>query len=148
MNKNDKQQLVGGVTMFKVYRGKTSWFLVKQTDESEWELPKTIVRRGESSVRSVIRLMGEQAMVTAKVLEETGRTASVIKLNGKPVGQRIIYYLMAFKDASEILAFSSYQWLDFAKASKKLALKKEVQVLTNARDVLKEWDRTKGKKLA
>ena len=55
---------------------------------------------------------------------------------------------MAFKDASEILAFSSYQWLDFAKASKKLALKKEVQVLTNARDVLKEWDRTKGKKLA
>ena len=91
--------------MFKVYRGKTSWFLVKQTDESEWELPKTIVRRGESSVRSVIRLMGEQAMVTAKVLEETGRTASVIKLNGKPVGQRIIYYLMAFKDASEILAF-------------------------------------------
>jgi len=146
MNKNDKQQLVGGVTMFKISRGKTSWFLVKQTDESEWELPKTIVRRGESSVRSVIRLMGEQAMVTAKVLEETGRTAAVIKLNGKPVGQRIIYYLMVFKDASEILAFSDYQWLDFAKASKKLALKKEIQILKNARDVLKEWDRTKGKK--
>jgi hypothetical protein len=141
MLNKEKQLLVGGAALYKLSRGKVYWFLVKQNPDSDWELLKTNVRRGESSVRSIIRFTGEQAMMRTKVLEEAGRTTSVVKLGNKPVTQKTLYYLMVFKEAGEILGISSYQWLEYQKAVKKLALKKEQTILKAARDLQKEIDK-------
>ena len=89
-----KEILVGGSLVYKKDGGKTLWFIVKDNADSQWELSKTTVRRGESSVRSVIRVMAEQGGMKAKVFEEVGRVSSAVMHNGKPIDQRIIYYLL------------------------------------------------------
>ncbi len=137
----EKELLVSGATLYKVSRGKVFWFLVKQNQDSDWELPKTNVRRGESSVRAIIRFTQEQVLMRTKVLEETGRMVSVVKTNGRAIPQRTIYYLLVFKDGGEIIGFNDHQWLEYAKAVKKLSLKKEQTMLKSARDVLKELEK-------
>jgi ADP-ribose pyrophosphatase YjhB (NUDIX family) len=69
MQKNSNTVLVGGVVLFKDNRGKRYFLVVKQTADEKWELPKVTVRKGESSVRAVLRLTGELSGINAKVLE-------------------------------------------------------------------------------
>ncbi len=138
-----KDILVGGSVVYKKDNGKITWFLVRE-QEGDWEFPKTSVRRGESSVRSVIRAMSEQAGMKAKVLEEAGRTMKVILHNGKPVDQKIIYYLLIERGGGEVLGFDESSWMDYARAVKRLD-KKEAKILSSARQLQKEVEK-KAKK--
>lgn len=116
--------------------------LVKQKDEEGWEFPKITVRRGESSVRAAIRMTGEQAGMNARVLEEAGRFSGFATVNDKTIPQKHLYYIMLQKSGGEIMGFERFEWLEFDKALKKLAPKKEKDVLKNAKSVLKEWEKT------
>jgi hypothetical protein len=136
-----KEILVGGSLVYKKEGSKTLWFIVKDNSDSEWELSKTTVRRGESSVRSVIRAMAEQGGMKAKVLEEVGRVTTAVMHNGKPIDQRIIYYLLLERGGGEVLGFAEYKWCDYAQALKKLTTKKEQQLLTKAKDMAKEIEK-------
>jgi ADP-ribose pyrophosphatase YjhB (NUDIX family) len=69
MNKN--LVLVSGAIVFKEKRKKTTWFLSRQKDTDGWEIPKVLVRKGESSVRAALRMMGEKGGMTSKVLAAT-----------------------------------------------------------------------------
>ena len=140
MNK-DKDQLVSIGVIHKVYRGKLTWFVCKTNENGDWELPRTTVRRGESSVRAILRLTVEQALMRNRVLEEAYRTTAVVKTNGRAVTQKQIYYLMVQKEAGETLGFAGFHWLEYSKAIKKLASKKDQVALKNARDVLKELEK-------
>jgi ADP-ribose pyrophosphatase YjhB (NUDIX family) len=82
------------VCIFRENRGTLKWFLVKHNGEEEWEIPKVLVRKGESSVRAVLRMMGEKGNMTTRVLEEAGRFGGITTVNGKKLPQRHIYYLM------------------------------------------------------
>ncbi|MBX4206150.1 NUDIX domain-containing protein [Candidatus Microgenomates bacterium] len=144
LNNKQKEILVGGSVVYKKDNGKTTWFLVKQDMDSDWELPKTNVRRGESSVRSVIRAMAEQGGMKAKVLEEVGRNTKAVMHNGKPIDQKVIFYLLIERGGGEALGFAEYQWMDYAKASKKLD-KKDQKMLKIAKDLAKEVEK-KAKK--
>ena len=48
---------------------KIRWFIVKQSDENGWELPKVVVRKVESSVRAAIRSVSEQGGMRSQVYE-------------------------------------------------------------------------------
>lgn len=133
----DKTILVAVAVVFKKVQGKVRWFVVKQ-GEGEWEIPKTLVRRGESSVRAAIRMMAEQGGMNAKVLEEVGRSGGAIKFKGRPVAQRLLYYLMMSREGGEVLGFGEYEWLEYTKAEKKLAQKREKMMLKQARAILEE----------
>ncbi len=137
--------LVGAAVVYKKINGKPLWFIVKQKEDTSWEIPKTTVRRGESSVRAVIRMMGEQAAMSAKVREEVGRAGGAVLLGGTTIPQRQIYYLMLCKEANEVLGFTDCDWFDYSKAMKKLGSKKEASMLKSARDLLKELDKKKKK---
>jgi 8-oxo-dGTP pyrophosphatase MutT (NUDIX family) len=147
-NNNKKQEmLIGGAIIFRDNRGKVQFLLVKHNDSEDWEIPKVTVRRGESSVRSVIRLTGEQGGMTAKVLEEAGRSSGNAIVNGKAVSQKYYYYLMMQKaGTAELMGFDQNKWLEYGDATKKLALKREKDMLKGAKDVLKEWEKTHSKK--
>lgn len=141
--KINPQLAIGGAVVFRDSRGKRQWLLAKQNEDSDWEIPKVTVRKGESSVRSVIRLTSEQGGMTTRVLEEAGRTTGNTVINGKPVSQKYYYYLMFQKSgAIEIVGLGDFQWLEYAKAMKKLNLKREKEMLKAAKDVLKEWEKT------
>ncbi len=142
-NTKVKDILVGGSVVYKKDNGKITWFITKE-EGGEWELPKTLVRLGDSSVRSVIRAMSEQAGMKAKVLEEAGRGSRAVMHNNKPTDQKIIYYLLVERGGGEVLGFDESQWVDYAKAVKKLE-KKEQKVLQQARDLQKEVEK-KAKK--
>ena len=139
MNKNT-QVLVSGAVLYKEQRGKISWFIVKLPDEETWELPKVLVRRGESSVRASLRMMGEKGGMTTKVLEEAGRAGGVTTVNDKTLPQRYLYYLMVMKSGtSEPIGFPKYAWFDYGKAVRKLSSKREKQMLKAANVELKKW---------
>ncbi len=138
--KNDAV-MVGAAVVYKRVKGKEpQWFIVKSDEGGEWEIPKTIVRRGESSVRSVIRLTQEQASMRTKVLEEVGRASGAGRVNGKAVNQKYLYYLLHCKDTGEIMAFPDFKWVDYKVAAKLLPLKRDQNMLKDAKEILKTVD--------
>lgn len=140
MNMDRNLVLVSGAVVFKEGRGKRRWFIVKQDDGEEWEIPKVFVRKGESSVRASIRMMGEQGGMTTQVLEEAGRSGGVTTINGKVMPQRHLYYLMVLlSGAKEAIGFDKYKWLTYAEAVRKLSSKRERVILKQARKELKAW---------
>jgi hypothetical protein len=139
MIKTNQITISGGV-LFKDSRGKRYFFIVK-SKEGEWELPKVIVRRGESSVRAIIRLTSEQGGMNTQVLEEAGRASGIATINGKTMPQKYYYYLMIYRSSGEIIGFEKYQWMEFGKASRALSLKREKDMLKSGKEVLKEWEK-------
>jgi ADP-ribose pyrophosphatase YjhB (NUDIX family) len=146
MIKNNNTVLIGGVVLFKDVRGKRTFLVVKQTAEENWELPKVTVRKGESSVRAVLRLTGELSGISAKVLEEAGRSSGVASVGGRVITQKYFYYLMIQKSAGEMMGFPFYKWFDYAKTLKTLNLKREKDMLKQGKEVLTEWEKIHKKK--
>ena len=140
-NKKNQQISIGGAIVFKDSRGKKYFLLVKTKEGGDWEIPKITVRRGESSVRSVIRMTSEQGGISTKVLEEVGRYTSSAVINGKSVSQKHYYYLMIQKGGpSEMIGFYSFKWFASKDIMKKLTSKKEKEMFKMSRGVLKEWE--------
>jgi len=144
MKNNNGEILIGGAVIFKEGRGKNH-FLLSKNNEGEWEILKSIVRRGESSVRSVIRFTSEQGNMNTRVLDEVGRGTSVGTINNKSVVYKYIYYLMYFKTGAEITGMGDIDWFDYQKASAKLKLKREKDMLRQANEMIKEWEKRKRK---
>lgn len=140
-SKNNQQMSVGGAVVFRDNKGKRQFLLVKTDEDGSWEIPKVTVRRGESSVRAVIRLTGEQGGITARILEEAGRYTANSVINGNSISQKYYYYLMLQKGGpGEMIGFQDYKWMEFSDALKKIESKKEKEMFKSARDVLKEWE--------
>lgn len=132
--------LAAGAIVFKEGRGKSYWLITKQAENDEWEIPKVVVRKGESSVRAAMRMMGEKGGMTTQVLEEAGRAGGVTTINGKTLPQRYLYYLMLLKEPSgEAIGFAAHKWLEYAKAVRKLSSKREQTMLRQARKEYRIW---------
>lgn len=126
--------------MFRERGGKTAWLVVKPGEDDEWQLPKGLVYREESSVRAVIRTLGKLAGLRSAVLEEVGRVNSTTTSKGSPLVRRIIYYLVQLKGKLEIDDVPvKLQWLEFASAKSKLGTQAEKKMLIQAREVLSQW---------
>ncbi len=145
---NPNQMLVAGASVFrKAKNGRIAWFLVKDSQTKRWELPKALVRKGESSVRTILRVMGEQGGMNCKIIEEVGRIEDEIEVNGRKTPRRIIYYLVLEKSAGEVLGYEEHTWADFSSALKKLGWSKEKTILKNAKKELENWlEKRKSKK--
>lgn len=142
-NKNNQPILIGGAIVFRDNRGKRQFLLVQTKEDGDWEIPKVTVRRGESSVRAVIRLTAEQGGISARVLEEAGRYPVNVVINGISTSQKYYYYLMFQKGgSSELIGFYNHKWLNAPDIVKKLTSKKEKEMYKLAREVLKEWEMT------
>jgi ADP-ribose pyrophosphatase YjhB (NUDIX family) len=141
MASQEKVVLVSAPIVSRKVGNKIEWLIVKQGGEDEWEIPKTLVRRGESSVRASIRVMAEQGGMRAKVLEEVGRGGGAAKINGKPVTKRYLFYILLFKEGGEILGYEDAAWLEFSKALKKLTNKRDIAMLKDARDLHKQLEK-------
>jgi hypothetical protein len=135
----DQSILVSVPVIFRKDGDKVRWFIVKAQPESNWELPKVIVRKAESSVRASIRSVSEQGGMRAQVYEEVGRQGGATKVNGQAVSQRFIYYLLMHKGgAEEVLEFSASDWVDFSTAKKKLESKRDQNMLDDANTMMKK----------
>lgn len=138
MNKN--QVLISGCIICKETGTKTLWFITKASESEKWEFPKVTVRKGESSVRAVLRMISERGEMATRVLEEAGRTNETTTQNTRTIQQRTIYYLMLAKTVSkEAIGFENFQWVDYSQASKKLGTKKEREMLKEAKEIYKKW---------
>lgn len=147
MKNNNGEVLVGGAVIFKEGKNK-NLFLLNKNNDGEWEILKSIVRRGESSVRSVIRYTSEQGNMNTRVLDEVGRGTSVGTANNKSVTYKYIYYLLIFKTGLEITGMGNISWFDYQTAAKKLKLKREKDMLKTASQMVKEREKDKKKKKA
>lgn len=135
---------IGGALVYKEGRGKRFYWIVADKD-GNWEIPKVTVRRGESSVRAVVRMTSEIVGMNARILEEVGRHSGVVLVNGKAAPQKTYYYLMILKTAGEIMGFEKYQWMDIKKATKAIELKREKDVLRQAEELVKKWEKERKK---
>ncbi|KKR11826.1 MAG: hypothetical protein UT39_C0002G0007 [Candidatus Woesebacteria bacterium GW2011_GWA1_39_21] len=139
--------LIGGAVVSKLVRGKLKFFLVKSSDGVDWEIPKLTVRKTESSVRAVLRMIGEQGGMRARIINEASRYSTNQVVNGKSVTQKIFYYALIHRaDSGESVGFFQSEWYDYAKAYKKLKLKREKSSLSSANKILKEWWKKRRKR--
>lgn len=137
--------LVGSAVIFKEGRGK-KFFLLSKNAEGNWELLKTNVRRGESSVRSVIRYTTEQGNMATRVLDEVGRATGAGTLNNRSITYKYIYYLMLFKAGAEITGMGEIAWFNKEQAIKKITLKREKDMIKTANIMIKDWEKKNKKK--
>ncbi len=137
----EKILLVAAAVVYKDEGKKRFWFITKSDKDEDWELPKTVSRKGESSVRAAIRMMAEQGGMRAKVLEEAGRSGGATKVNGNPVSQRLLYYLMNFRDGEDALGYADVEWLEYDKAVRRLGAKRDQQMLREAKKIALKLDR-------
>lgn len=145
--KNNNEVMVGGAIVFKEGKAK-KLFLLSKNNEGNWEILKTTVRRGESSVRAVIRYTSEQGNMNARVLDEVGRASGTTTINTRMVTQKFIYYLLYFKAGAEVMGLGEVAWFDKEQAMKKITLKREKDILKEANSMIKEWEKTHKKKKA
>lgn len=146
MIKNQQQISIGGAVVIRDQKGKKQFMVVKQKEDGDWELPKVTVRKGESSIRAVIRMTTEQAGMSIRVLEEAGRASGTTIINAKSIAQKYYYYLLLQKaGGTDAIGFSDFQWLEFPQAVKKVTLKREKDMLKGGRDIFKEWEKTHKK---
>jgi len=138
---------VAAAIVYKLAKGKILWFLIKESDDNGWEIPRTNARRGESSVRAVIRMMAEQGGMEAKVLEEAGRAGGAVKVKERLMTQRTYYYLMEARESGEVLGFTETEWFDYGQATRKLTSKREQGMLREASKILKVLQK-KAQKIA
>ena len=139
--------IISGAVVVKEDKGKDQWLLVKQTEGAEWEFSKSVVRKGESSVRTAIRVMSEKGGMSTRVLEEVGRINGTATNGGKTNSQKTIYYLMLLRsNPKEIIGFNDFYWGDYAQVLKKLSSKKEQGMLKDAKVVYKDWKKNKKAK--
>lgn len=142
-NQKNQQILIGGAIVFRENRGKRQYLLVRQKENEIWEIPKVTVRRGESSVRAVLRLTSEQGGMAARVLEEAGRSTGTTIVNAKSIPQKFYYYLMLQKGGNgDLIGFDEFKWVEYGDAVKRLGLKREKDMIKISREVLKEWEKT------
>lgn len=134
--------IISSVVLFKKIRGnKKKWFLTKNNEDESWEFPNTMVRKGESSARAALRMMGEKGGMSVQVLEEAGRAGGATTLKNKTYPLRNIYYLLRQKsEQGETIGFGESDWFTYANAIRKLS-KREQQMLRQAREVLKKWEK-------
>jgi ADP-ribose pyrophosphatase YjhB (NUDIX family) len=139
--------IISSAVLFKKLRGnKKKWFLVKNSEEENWEFPNTIVRKGESSARAALRIMGEKGGMSVQVLEEAGRAGGATTLKDKTCPLRHIYYLLREKsDSGEPIGFGEVEWFTYANAIRKVS-KREQQMLRQAREELKSWEKRQEEK--
>lgn len=142
MKNGNGEVLVGGAVVFKEGKDKLQ-YLISKNNDGEFELLKSTVRRGESSVRAVIRYTTEQGNMNTRVLDEIGRASSVATVNNKTISYKYIYYLMLFKAGAEITGMGDIAWVDYLSASKKIKLKREKDILKTASTMAKEWQKKK-----
>jgi ADP-ribose pyrophosphatase YjhB (NUDIX family) len=144
---NKSVVLIGAACVVREGKNKKHWLLVKQNKDDIWEIPKTVVRKGESSARSVIRMTAEKGGMTTKIIEEAGRAGGATTINGKNLPQRTLYYLMVLKNASkETLGFYEAEWFEYAKAVRNLPSKRERMMLKSARETHRKWLKESRKK--
>lgn len=145
MKNGNGEILVGGAVVFKEGKAKIL-FLLSKNNDGEWEILKSTVRRGESSVRAVIRYTSEQGNMNTRVLDEVGRATGTGTVNNKSVTYKYLYYLLLFKAGAEIMGMGEISWFDYATAAKKLKLKREKDILKTASQMAKDWLKKKKKK--
>ena len=132
--------LVSAAAVYKKDKDKNGvlWFLIKENEDGDWEVPKTIARTGESSVRASVRAMGEQGGMRIKVLEEIGRFGGAAKVGNKVMTQRIIFYLIAHKEGNEVLEYADSDWVEHSLALRRVGSKRDKEMLKAGRVLLNE----------
>jgi len=141
----EKILLTAASCVFKKKKGDISWFLVKNEDSGDWEIPKTQVRTGESSVRASIRSMAEEGGMRAKVIEEVGRAGGAGKVGEKIVTQRTLFYLLSYREGADVLGFVDSDWVDHSSALRKVSSKRDNQMLKDAKVLIGRLEKEQGK---
>lgn len=144
--KNEKKSYASNMCVFKEKKkgNDVEWLLVYEDEESGWALPNTQARKGESSVRSAIRLLAEALGMNARILEEVSRSTGAARVSGKDATAQTLSYLMIHENGEELLEYQDMVWLDYKKAAKKLTSKKHQKILADAKDLLKKLQKEKS----
>lgn len=135
--------LTTGAVVFKKNSSQIKWLLVREPN-GEWELPKSPIRRGESSVGAAIRNQREDYGNLVQVLEEAGRANTLKAQNGQKINQKTIFYLAERKeDSMQTGKEFEEKWQIYANATRTLKLKRERDMLRQANRILKELNKKK-----
>jgi bis(5'-nucleosidyl)-tetraphosphatase len=137
----------GSVVFFDSPDGKLE-YLVLHYPAGHWDFPKGAIEKGETELQAAAR----------EVMEETGIKIESFVPNFRKVieyryrkkeglsHKQVIFFLAKALTKNVTLSFehSGYQWLDFARAVKRLTFENARNVLREANDFLTKEARIRG----
>lgn len=87
----------GGGVVYRREGGETTWLLVKAKRSKQRVFPKGHIEKGESAEECAVREVFEESGVSARVVDELGRSS--FEREGKPL--RVLYFLMEAEEIEE-----------------------------------------------
>jgi len=142
MTKEDKtkKEFSAGGLVFKKKGRSLSWLLIKPKGSQDWRLPKGHINKGENSVAAAKREVTEEAGIETQVIERVGEIKFFFTEKKQKVFKTVTFYLMQYLkkngqiDSKEV---EKTTWLSTISARKKLAFKKEKDLLDQALKIFK-----------
>lgn len=138
-----KREFSAGGVVFKKKGRELLWLLIKPKGSKEWCFPKGDVNRGENSVAAAKREVIEEAGIETQVIDKAGEIKFFFTEKKQKIFKVVVFYLMEYlaKDGQiNTKEVEKTTWLSSVAARKKLAFKKEKELLDQALKVFKGRD--------
>ncbi len=88
-----KLHSAGGV-VYKIEASQVKWLIIKPAGRDEWRLPKGLIEKNETSVRTAIREVQEEGGVLANIREKVGTISYFYTQDGEKILKEVIFFLM------------------------------------------------------
>ncbi len=144
MIKKIKREFSAGGIVFQKEGKEILWLVIKPSGSGKWRLPKGGIDRGEDSLTAAKREVKEEAGIEIEVLGKIGNEKYFFVQGKQKILKTVTFYLMEYLQESESgfgWETEEIDWLPFAEAKKRLAFKKEVDLLEKAEKLGKELGR-------
>jgi len=135
----EKSYSAGGV-VFRNVGKKNQFLLIKPAGINRWQLPKGLIKNGESSKQTALREVKEEGGVEAKIVEKLGDSRYFFVWEGKKIFKSVAYFLMKYtkitKDGHDN-EVDEAKFFPFEKANKILTFKDDKGMVKKANELLK-----------
>jgi len=134
-----KREFSAGGVVFRKKDGQTLWLLINPATTDRWQLPKGHIDDDESSEKTAVREVLEEANTKAKPISKVDAIQYFYWLEGKRILKFVTFYLMEFvsggkkKSDTEIAEAAFYP---YPKALKMLSFEAEKGILRKASSLL------------
>lgn len=136
----ENEKSAGAIIFKKENQGKK--FLLLHYEKKHWDFPKGHVEKNETEIEAAKREIHEETGITElNFLPKFRETISYYyKRDGKLCHKEVVFFL-AKTGKTEIRLSNEhigFEWLEFEKAKEKLTFKNAKEILSKAKDFLKQ----------
>ncbi len=128
----------GGV-VYKIEASQVRWLVIKSAGRNEWRLPKGLIEKNETSVRTALREVQEEGGVLASIREKVGTISYFYTQDEEKILKKVIFFLMeamAGDTEEHDNEVEEAVFLPFDEAYSRLTYDTEKEIFIQAKSIL------------